>query len=364
MARLRGDPKGRASAAVWAARLLMLTLSLSLSLAMVELALGLKYGEASSFRVRPAFDSAFLYTNRASTPLPPAPGTFRVLSYGDSVASGYGLSDKSKKYIDVVERSVNGGGAPFLEIRGMGRGHSPTQYAMHATLDLPEYQPHAIVVEIELSNDVGDESRARTRGTDAYGIPKELIGYRYALSWDGQLLAPVPAGLGWIERTKTYYGVSRWVGRQLGKVGLPAPVGPGADTYYYGLSSDRFLLSQESLDQGFDRMFESLAGMHRLARANDLPFLLMILPSSYAYAEESPYHPGALRLLERAHERASELGIPALGFLEHLGERGGSELFMDFCHLTAEGNRAVAERLEPALRSMLAREEAAPESQL
>ena len=96
-------------------------------------------------------------------------------------------------------------------------------------------------------------------------------------------------------------------------------------------------------------MFEALAGIHRYLERRSIHFLVVILPSRYVY-EDGPYRESSLALLGRAEARAEALGLPFLSLRGALAAAGGARLFMDFCHPTADGNRAIAKALEATLR--------------
>ena len=57
------------------------------------------------------------------TPEMPPPGTFRILSYGDSVGSGYGVAVDGM-YAHIVEQKLNERGQRRHEVLTMARGNS------------------------------------------------------------------------------------------------------------------------------------------------------------------------------------------------------------------------------------------------
>lgn len=327
-----------------------------------EIGLSLKYGTDGPHRIVEEFGSPYIHvtppgTGQANnmsirrlddTLETPSPGTFRILSYGDSVGSGYKVGI-DEMYAHVIEQNLNEVGRRQYEVLSMVRGNSPTIYSYHIRADVPRFHPDAVIVEIELLNDVSDEAHVETRGTDEDGLPVELLNYRYILTYDNHLTAPMPPRIPVLERTKAYYAATRRLGNWLMWIFGNPVFAEDSDTYYYSIKADRYFLTAEILDRGFDAMFDALAGIHRYLSRRDVAFLLVIVPSQYAYEHER-FQPGALRQLARAELRASELGLPYLSLHEAMGEAGGAGLYMDFCHPTAEGNRVMGEAIFSAVR--------------
>ncbi len=336
--------------------------SVAFIFAVMEIRLSFKYGTNGPYRIVEEFGSPYIHVvapdagaaNNVSirrsddTPETPSPGTFRILSYGDSVGSGYKV-ETDEMYAHLIEQNLNRLGQRHHEVLSMMRGNSPTIYGYHIRADVPRFHPDAVIVEIELLNDVSDEAHVETRGADEDGLPVDLLNYRYIVTYDHHITAPGFLRIPGLERTKAYYYAMRRLGSWL--MWLPGnPVfAEDSDTYYYSLKTDRYFLTAETLDRGFDTMFEALAGIHRYLSRRDVAFLLVIVPSQYAYEHER-FQPGALRLLARAELRAAELGLPYLSLHEAMGEAGGADLYMDFCHPTAEGNRVMGEAISSAVR--------------
>jgi lysophospholipase L1-like esterase len=292
------------------------------------------------------FNSLGMRRERAVSPQP-LPGTRRILSYGDSISAGYRLAEV-QTYSHRLEQALGADTGKSFEVLNMSRGHSPSVYAFHLRNDVPALQPRGVILEVELVNDTPDEAHVRTRGRDASGLPLELRSHRYILGWDGYLLAPITFSGSFLERTKVYAKISRWVGRLLHRL-RPNPLfSAESPLLYYSHSSDRYFLTAAELARGFDRLFDTLAAIQHYLAARDIHFLVILLPSQYAYAPPE-YREAARELLRRGEERARELGIPFVSLGEALGNAGGAELFMDFCHPTADGNRVIAQALLPLL---------------
>lgn len=139
-------------------------------------------------------------------------GVLPVLSYGDSIAGGYGVED-AQMYAHRLESALNARGERAVEVLSMARGHSPTVYGFHLRSDLPRLHPDGVLVQIELLNDVSDEARVHTTGVDADGLATSIQSHRYILGLDGHVLAPLAFSGSLVERTILYAKLSRWYGR-------------------------------------------------------------------------------------------------------------------------------------------------------
>jgi hypothetical protein len=309
-----------------------------------------EYRSPFVFRLRAGVAGNNLGLRRAvDTPTVAAPGTRRILSYGDSIAEGYRL-EGAATYADLLESALETAGGESFEVLNMVRGHSPTVYSFHVRIDVPRLRPDGVILQIELINDVSDEARARTRGRDADGLPLEILAHRYLVGWDGHLLAPLAFSGSFIERTKLYAKLSRWLGRASERL-RPNPIfAAESPITFYSRRSDRFLLTEAALDAGFERLFDSVAGIQRYLERQGVRFLLIILPSRHVYAH-GQYAGSSRALLLRGEEAARARDIRYVSLDAALGRAGGADLFMDFCHPTAAGNRVIASELEPILRA-------------
>jgi hypothetical protein len=77
------------------------------------------------------------------------------------------------------------------------------------------------------------------------------------------------------------------------------------------------------------------------------------MPSRYLYQNAGELTRSAERLYVRAVQEAERRGLPFVGMRDALGAGGGAGLFLDFAHLTPEGNRVVGEVLAEHLRGIL-----------
>jgi hypothetical protein len=342
--------------------------SIALTLVLAEFALTAWYGGLGGrgpYEVVPEWNSPFVFRSRsdrrglglrrsAPVTLEKAPGTFRVLSYGDSVAAGFGLEEPDT-YAYQSEASLNAGGARPVEILNMARGHSPTVYTFHLRADVPRFAPDAVLVEIEVLNDVSDEARVRTAGRDADGLPLAIHGHRYILSWDGHILGFRGSSGSLLHRTKVYAKIARAIGGLEERFDPNPLFAADSDAGFYSLSVDRHLLTRDALEQGFARIFESLAGMKLHLARRGIRLLVLLVPAQHVF-DGGRFSASSRALALRAADSARSLGLDVVFPLGALERAGGKTLYLDFCHPTAEGNRILAAALTPVLAEWLARE--------
>ena len=284
----------------------------------------------------------------------PTPGEFRILSLGDSV--GFGLAiDARDHYSKVAQRRLNGLDSQrrYRLVNAGGQGYSPSSYYVYLREEGLQVQPAMVIVEIELCNDITDEALLRWRGpSDEF--PDSIVGGRYLVNWDGNLLGTYSRGSYFFEKTYTYTTLVRGLLNLLYRIHPTEPFHSSlGSTVYYTLGYDRFVLDEERIESGWQRLFGALSSIHQLLEEREIPFLLMILPSSYIYQDGGDQNDFASGLLERAISLAEENRLPYLALTQALREGGGEKLFMDFVHLKEEGNRVVGEALAEHLFQML-----------
>jgi hypothetical protein len=285
----------------------------------------------------------------------PPPGEFRILSLGDSV--GFGLAiEATDHYSKVAQRRLNGldFSRRYRLVNAGGQGYSPSSYYVYLREEGLQVEPGMVIVEIELCNDVPDEALLSWRRQSGEGFPDSIVGGRYLVGWDGNLLGTYSRGSHLFEKTYTYTIFVRRLLNLLYRIYPTEPFHsvPGS-TVYYTLGFDRFVLDQERIEAGWQRLFGALDAMHQLLKEQQIPFLVMILPSSYIFQNGGDQKQFASRLLEKAVSRAEEKQLPYLALTEALRQGGGERLFMDFVHLNEEGNRVVGEALSDHLIQML-----------
>jgi len=309
-------------------------------------------------RFRPHYEGQFWgipfttnrYGFRDEPDFPPQrpPGEFRVLSLGDSIGFGLGVP-ADQHYTQVAER-ILAADSPSPTVRVVnagGQGYSPSGYFVYLNHEGIRLDPSFLVVEIELCNDISDEAFLEWIDEDRDGRPERIEGGRYQLSWDGNLLGTYSTG--WSLLDRSYLGTIA-VRRALSLVarfGDPRPVPESA--VLYSLGFDRILLTTERIERGWENALGAIEGMYELARSNNIPFLLMVMPSRYLYEDTVPYTGLAESLYQRGIALAGERKIPFVGMREKIAAAGGADLFFDFAHLTEKGNQVVGEELAQLL---------------
>lgn len=280
------------------------------------------------------------------------PEEIRILSLGDSIGFGLGIPAE-QHYTKVAQRLL----APRLPDRILrivnagGQGYSPSGYAVFLQQQGIALQPDLVVIEIELNNDVTDEALIERRFHSRYPrLPSAVLGGRYVVGWDGNLLASYTRGPYLAERTYVYTDLARRFFNLANRLS-PHP-GPGLT--YYTLGFDRWLLTEERIESGWQSMFDTLQASHRFLKVKQIPFLLLIMPSRFIFEDQAPQHRDFARsLVERAVQMSRQRDLPFLDMTEPIRRGGGASLFFDFAHLTAQGNRVVGNRLAGEVAALL-----------
>jgi hypothetical protein len=306
----------------------------------------LKPGYSGVFWGVPFQTNRFGFRDEEEFPEKPEPGEYRVLSLGDSIGFGLGV-EADAHYTKVAERILaqQSTRPHYRLINAGGQGFSPSGYCVylkHKGLDL---SPNLVIVEIELCNDLSDEALLRWKGLTPAG-PEAVVGGRYQVSWDGNLLGTYTTSNQLIQRTYLYTVLVR---RVLNLYSQIEKEEPPPSPVLYSLGFDRVLLTSERIEEGWNRLEGSLGGTAELLRSRNIRFLLMLMPSRYVFENVAGYTEPAQALLERARQWVDESGIDYIDMEPPLREAGGSKMFFDFAHLTEDGNRAVGEALAARL---------------
>ena len=271
----------------------------------------------------------------------PANNTVRVLSYGDSIGTGWRVGD-SEQYTIQLETMLNSvSGNSHWEVLSTGRGSSPGIYTFHVRVDVPRFSPKWVILEIELQNDLTDEALLKLGPRDAMGMPQAVYAGRYQVSIEGEIINSLDSTLPFISRTLVFSQVNKLVGRLRSKMAKNPLFLPGSKPYYYNTGADQYLLTQEKIDHAFDNMFESIVAIKKFVEANHAQFLLVIIPGRDAFSKDK----GAEEINEiihRATSRSADLGITYVNTFPFLEKAGGEELFLDFCHPNPRGHEAIA----------------------
>ncbi len=310
-------------------------------------------------RLKPNYSGVFwgvpFHTNRfgfrdeEDFPTKPEPDEFRVLSLGDSIGFGLGVEAKAH-YTKVAERILTSEfpGTRSRIINAGGQGFSPSGYCVYLKHEGLELSPNLVIVEIELCNDLSDEALLRWKGQTSTG-PDAVVGGRYQVSWDGNLLGTYTTSNRLLQRTYLYTVLVR---RLLNLYSRFEKDQPPASPVLYSLGFDQVLLTPERIEIGWSHLEGSIEGMAELLRNHDMPFLLMLMPSRYVFENVAGYTEPAQALLQRARQWARQSGINWIDMEPPLREAGGSTMFFDFAHLTEDGNQAVGQALARRLAAM------------
>lgn len=283
-------------------------------------------------------------------PQQPPPGEARILSLGDSIGFGLGIPSTSH-YTQVLEAKLNHSGEPpiYRVINAGAVGDSPSAYAVYLRHEGLRLKPELVLAEIELCNDVSDEALIELV-RDAAGRPHSISGGRYIIAWDGNYLSTAAAGPYFFEKTYTYSLLLRGVLNLLQNAnprGVFEDGQPGVT--YYSLGFDRYLLTQERIESGWQQMFGALENIRQMAQQNEADFLLLIVPSRHVFQDRSnAFGKFAEGLVERAVRMAQERSLPYLDLRQALQRDGAEKLYLDLYHLNEQGNRVIGETIAKA----------------
>jgi len=281
----------------------------------------------------------------------PAPGEYRLLSLGDSIAFGLGIPITAH-YTKLLERRLteSTAGVRYRVINGAGPGFSPSGYYLYLKNEGLRLKPRIVMVEIELCNDVTDEALIRWEEKPGQpGSLERIRGGRYIVGWDGNFLATYCRGPYFFERTYTYTVFARRVLNLLYRLWPPEPFASQACTYY-SVGFDRYLLDNERIEEGWTRLFGALEKTQELVKQNQAQFLLVIMPTQYMFDPATgPYGRFAEGLVKRAVAEAKRRGLPYMDMTEPMRNGGGKSLYFDFAHPTEQGNKVIAGELYKTL---------------
>ncbi len=302
-----------------------------------------KYG----FRDEPDFD------------LKPAPGTFRIISHGDSIGFGLGIP-ASAHYTKVIERELNSSarnrnsGWHYDVVNAAGQGYSPSGYYAYMLNEGQQLGMNMMIVDMEMCTAPSNE--ALLYWEKSPNKPPRLRGGRYVVGWDGNMLATCSLGGYFFEKTYLYTDLLHRTLNLMQRISPSEPFAHQGETgvSYYNLGFDQYVLTEKRLKTGWDNVFYSLKGLQEICRKRKIPFLLLIFPSQYMFDEATgPWHSYATQLMQRGVARAKQEGLVFLDLTEPVRKGGGKDLYFDFAHMTAEGNRVVGEAIFKRLADQL-----------
>ena len=291
---------------------------------------------------------------RDELPLAPVPpeGEFRILSLGDSIGFGLGVPSRDR-YGQVLQRELNNsaGALRYRVVNASGQGYSPSSYAAYIRQEGLALNPGLVLIQIELCNDVTDEALLGWPSGVEASLPESVRGGRYVVGWDGNLLGTWSRGPYFFEKTYIYTVLLRKVLESLYRIRPTEPFHSTRGLTYYAMGYEKFLLDRHRIDAGWSRLFGALEGIRELLERERIPFLVMLVPSRFVFQKDAPEHAAfARKLMDRAIELCRSRQIPYLDLSPDLRQAGGPELYFDFAHLTAEGNRTTGRVLARELR--------------
>ena len=278
------------------------------------------------------------------------PGKFRILSLGDSIGFGLGIP-ASEHYTKVLQRHLNSQGAPveFHVINASGQGYSPSGYYVYMTHEGRDLQFDMMIVDIEMCTVVTNEAMLYWATDPANpDVPARVVGGRYVVGWDGNMLATCATDDHFYEKTYLYTDLLR---RWLTLMFRIAPTEPFAHekrdgVTYYNLGFDKYELDNARLAGGWRKAFGALKGLQELCEQRHVPFRVLIMPSRYMFEPHGGKRKEfATDLMKRGVARAAELGLPYIDFTTPIGNGGGTDLYYDFAHMTGQGNKVVGDAL-------------------
>ena len=277
----------------------------------------------------------------------PEPGEFRILSLGDSIGFGLGIPPHAR-YSEILEKALSRStkNLKIHVVNASGQGYSPSGYGVYLRHEGLKLNPHLVLVQIELCNDVTDESLLHWSLPKEFGLPNSVRGGRYIVAWDGNLLGSYALGPYLFEKTYIYTTLLRKTLETLYRIHPTEPFHSTREITYYVIGFEKFLLDQERVESGWQRLFLALEGIHKLLESRDIPFLVLLVPSRFVFQKEAPNHAlFARKLVDRAAQESLSREIPLVDLSTTLSQAGGSDLYFDFAHLTNQGNRVVGEAL-------------------
>jgi lysophospholipase L1-like esterase len=270
----------------------------------------------------------------------PALGRRRVLVLGDSVVYGDGL-DVADTFAVLLEEALRDGGATSIEVlNGAAPGYdTPAELAYLRDVGLA-LDPDALVLGVSL-NDY----------TPAPGLTP----------WGFLTVKPEERSrMPWLGNHSEFYTLARWIivyargGHWYQRAAAAAPAGPAAPPSPQGWAAlDRGIAVMHKrfyaapAPATWDRVRHALAGIRDLAKAHDLPLLVVIFPERDQIESAPPNLDPQRRWLELCQElalRCLDL-VPAFAAAASEGA-----LFQDTQHPNATGMRVAARATAAVLR--------------
>lgn len=284
------------------------------------------------------FQGALVETDRRGYRTPEVadhkpPGTLRILSLGDSVAFGWGVSDRETYARQLEARLSQGSGLPY-PVQVINTGHGSYNTVQEANLLLTEglrLEPDLVILLL-VDNDAGQRDLAHVSAARARTPPggERDTAARAGKPWSEVLeLHALDLSLFHYHRLRRLLGSG---GAVAPRANAPEPAAPGDCR-----SPDTTSLKTPRLHSGAPDLLFALKRIQAVTEANEIPFLLFVLSSF------------------RQHGFYSRLAcnIRDLGVEPHMVDYGGDRISAFDAHPTPAGHEKIADQMAPLILDSL-----------
>lgn len=300
---------------------------------------------------RPFATNAQGFREAEDVPLERPEGEVRVFVVGDSVGMGFGV-DRQDTFTAGLQTELASHTGRIRVINASGQGYSPSTYLVYMLHEGLRFEPQVVVAEVELCNDLTDEALLRWGDATPDGLPTEIRGGRYLVSWDGNLLGTVSLGQFWFEKTYTYTMLLRRTLRLAYRIAPRPPFASGGVPYYY-FPWERFVLGETRLEAGFQRLIDALEGLSASLEERGVRLVIAVFPSRFMFEDSGDYTRLATELYRRTVVELEGRNLRFLELAPTLQAAGGAERYLDFAHVDAAGHAAVAKTIGEAVAPLL-----------
>lgn len=271
--------------------------------------------------------------------LPKPPGTYRIITLGDSVTEGPGV-ELDQTFVKLLEQALQAGSPPgqTIEVVNAGTGDYGTQQEVIwlRTRGL-KYEPDLVLVDVYLN-----DSRSFTPPPAAVAFFNNLFVSKSAFYnfYRNVIRAQM------VEQAETaqdfrFRFVDDWQSRAwVNDPQALAAVIQAADQDW-GLAWN---------DQELGRIEAGLAELLQLARDHHFDLFIVFFPTDVQVYAQVDIPAGLDRPQQKLAAFARKHNVPALDLLPLLRAHQSEDLFYDQAHLKPGGHRLVAAALAQALR--------------
>ncbi len=273
----------------------------------------------------------------------------RILSLGDSIGFGYGI-DTEETYSRKIENLLNLEKQVRL-INAAGQGYSPSSYLSYLIEEGFSFEPNLIMVQMEPSNDVTDEALIRL--VVGKNLVPKVRGGRYTVTWDGNLLGSIILGPYFYEQSYLYTMLTRRLFTALDLIFPKHTALSDQDSFYYHQGFDRFLLTSDRIKLGWKRSFDAVAQISEITRKKNLPFILLLTPTRFAFHKNKIIRDFGNGLVDRVINWAHTKDISYIDLRTAINAAGGARLYIDFAHYTAEGHNIIGQEIARKIQNYL-----------